>query len=186
MVVLAGCGGSSQAQHASSATSRTLVDSRSPNGVPFSIEGRLHTSGTNRLFCFSSGTLAGPPDQRYQETSSPFCPGMQPGSFAIGAFIPCKPHPFQLIYGLLRVRAATVEIYLDRRLLAVKRITIPNLLDAGGQLLYGITTSENIVTVRVQAPGRAPRRYQIGSSGSVRRNCSSGATITGEPIEPEG
>jgi hypothetical protein len=190
VLAVAGCGGSSARSDPRGVPLRqlpTLVSGRTINRVAFSIEDYTQATKHGTHFCLSAGTVNRVHSSSYQKSASPFCPIDEPGPFAVNDFVACMPHPFQLVYGVLRTSGAGVTVRAGPRVLVTREVPIPARLDAGGGLRYAVTTSLAPIAITVAIPQNPkPVRYRIGIRGAIAHACASGAlgigfTVVREP-----
>jgi hypothetical protein len=164
----------------------TLVRGVAANGVPFSIEANPGDPSRHIGFCFSPGTVARTGSVWHQGTASPFCPQDEAGPFAVDDFVPCKPHPFQLIYGLVRDDSASISIRAGSHELPVTHQPIPAAMHTTGSLAYTVTTLLSPVLITISGADQHPAlHYKIGTPGAIASTCATGAGGIGQPLYRE-
>ncbi len=108
---------------------RTLVHGQVPHGPAFSIVGETYRFLGHIHFAIKVDIVDGGGGG---ESPS----GRKPKLFSWALWQECKPHPYTILYGLLKRPTDTVLARIGGSLHALPRVTIPAHLHAGGVLVY--------------------------------------------------
>ena len=112
---------------------RALVHGRVPQGPTFSIVGEAYRFLGHIHFALDVQTSDG------GGSESPS--GQKPSIFSRSLWTACQPHPYAIVYGLLKRPADTVLARTSGKLSALHRVAIPSHLHAGGVLVYTVSAT---------------------------------------------
>ncbi len=112
---------------------RTLVHGRVPRGSTFSIVGEAYRFLGQIYFALQVETSNGGGSERPR--------GQKPNLFSWSLWTACQPHPYAILYGLLKRPDDTVLARTSGKLSALHRVAIPSHLHAGGVLAYAVSAT---------------------------------------------
>ncbi len=110
---------------------RKIVHSRVPGGPAFSIIGQHYSFLGHDYFELSIETELGGGGESPR--------GKNPDLFAWHLWTGCRPHPYMILYGLLKAAGDTVYARASGKLDRLRRAAIPKSLHAGGVLVYTLS-----------------------------------------------
>jgi hypothetical protein len=110
---------------------RKVVHSRVPGGPAFSIIGQHYSFLGHDYFELSVETELGGGGESPR--------GKNPGLFAWHLWTGCRPHPYMILYGLLKAPGDSVYARTSGKLSRLRRVAIPKSLHAGGVLVYTVS-----------------------------------------------
>lgn len=138
---------------------RILVHSRVPRGPAFSIKGEAYRFLGHIHFALAVEVTNGAGGG---ESPS----GRKPSLFSWAVWRACKPHPYAILYGLLKNPSDTVLARTAGTLRRLRRAPIPAYLHAGGVLVYTASTTVPSELIVRTPSGRTVLTEKLGRLGA--------------------
>ncbi len=164
---------------------RTLVHDRVPNGPGFSITGERYRF-LGRVYFELKVHVEQIGESGSDSAHSFGILGRRPSVLDWQIETGCHPHPYVILYSLLKAPGGTVSVRTSGKLTAMRRVTIPAIFRAGGALVYSTSiapSSELVIrtpngTTAAKASGTTAAKASGTTTAKARTTAKASGTTT--------
>jgi hypothetical protein len=144
---------------------RTLVHDKVPNGPPFSITGERYRF-LGRVYFELKVHVEETSESGSGSAHSFGVLGRRPSALDWQVETGCRPHPYVILYSVLKAPSDTVFVRASGKLTAMRRVAIPASLHAGGPLVYSTSIAPSSELIIRTPSGKTVLSEKLGSLAS--------------------